>query len=101
MGAGLASDFVKAMHISGSVPPGSQSQYLSLVLKASVAHAALTQAPGATLAYSPEDQQEPEGNRVCGQDTAELFHFFKQSQAQAASVSDEVGAALAARAQKI
>ena len=58
-------------------------------------------APGVTLECTPEDQQEPEGNRVCGQDTAELFHFFKQTQAQAASISDEVRGALAARAQNL
>ena len=27
---------------------------------------------------------------MCGQDTAELFHFFKQAQTHAGSVSNEV-----------
>ncbi len=38
----------------------------------------------------PEDIQRQEGDRVRGQDTAELFHFFKQAQALSASVSSEV-----------
>ncbi|CAL5225170.1 g7951 [Coccomyxa viridis] len=39
----------------------------------------------------PEDSQRQEGDRVRGQDTAELFHFFKQAQALSATVSSEAG----------
>ena len=52
--------------------------------------AAFTLAADATSDNAPEDNQNQEGDRVRGQDTAELFHFFKQAQAHSASVSSEV-----------
>ena len=53
-------------------------------------YAAFTEATCASPVTALEEQQAPEGDRVRGQDTAELFHFFKQAQAHSASVSDEV-----------
>jgi hypothetical protein len=87
--------------LQGNGPLGFVSSPSHLTDMAAVAHAALAQASEPSFEYTPEDQQEPEGTHVCGQDTAELFHFFKQTQAQAGSVSNEVRGALVARAQDL
>ena len=54
------------------------------------APAAFTLAAEAPSGSAPEENQNQEGDCICGQDTAELFHFFKQAQAHSASVSSEV-----------
>ena len=53
-------------------------------------HAGLASKGQTPSGISLEELKQPEGGRMCGQDTAELFHFFKQAQAYAGSVSDEV-----------
>ena len=51
---------------------------------------AFTLAPDAPSGDAPEETQTQEGGHIRGQDTAELFHFFKQAQARSASVGSEV-----------